>query len=176
MGESKSCSNFFGPKYFSTPAKGNVLGRAQNPVFTLDVIILVGFGQAFGDLKADAEPNDYIRSGEEGLTAITFAAALGLTPILQRPPIARLLGPSEKDKSSLGRMMATTRGLTDSRLGHSTDNRIDMLASFTRHGLGRDELFSEAVLKSWLVLILLLRRCGISCSSSSRNPPVHFKL
>jgi cytochrome P450 len=41
--------------------------------------------------------------------------------------------------------MAIARGLIDSRLAHSTDNRSDMLASFTCHGLGRDELFSEAV-------------------------------
>jgi len=44
-------------------------------------------------------------------------------------------------------MMATARGLIDSRLTQSTENRSDMLASFMRHGLTKDELFSEAVLQ-----------------------------
>jgi len=114
---------------------------------TLDVISSIGFGQAFGDIKADADLNDYIRSGEEGLTIVTFSAALGLMPILQWPPIARLLGPSEKDKSGFGKMMATARGLIDSRLTQSTERRSDMLASFMRHGLTKEELFSEAVLQ-----------------------------
>jgi cytochrome P450 len=73
--------------------------------------------------------------------------ALGLTPILQWPPLARLLGPSERDKSGFGKLMATARRLIDARLAQPTDGRSDMLASFTRHGLTRDELFSEAVLQ-----------------------------
>jgi hypothetical protein len=81
-------------KYLSTPAKAVPWDLARKiQFFTIDVINLVGFGQAFGHLKAEANLNDYIRSGEEGLTAITFAASLGLIPILQWPPIARLLRP-----------------------------------------------------------------------------------
>lgn len=115
--------------------------------FTLDVISTIGFGQAIGDLKADADLNDYIKSGEQGLVIVTLSAALGLTPYLQWPPIARLLGPSEKDKSGFGRMMATARSLIDSRLTKSIQGRSDMLASFMRHGLTKDDLFSEALLQ-----------------------------
>jgi hypothetical protein len=85
-------------KYVSTvgeEAKVMDLGK-KIQYFTLDVISTVGFGQPFGDLKADADLNDYIKSDEEGLSILKFCLALGLIPIMQWPPIARLLGPGPK--------------------------------------------------------------------------------
>ncbi|KAF2691046.1 cytochrome P450 [Lentithecium fluviatile CBS 122367] len=135
-------------KYLSTLSTSTPVDLARKiQYFTLDVISTIGFGQAIGDLKADADLNDYIASGEVGLTIVTLSAALGLTQYLQWPPLARLLGPSEKDKTGFGRMMATARTLIDSRLTKSMEGRSDMLASFTRHGLTKDELFSEAILQ-----------------------------
>jgi cytochrome P450 len=135
-------------KYLSTLSTSTPVDLARKiQYFTLDVISTIGFGQAIGDLKADADLNDYIASGEIGLTIVTISIGLGLTSYLQWPPLARLLGPSEKDKTGFGRMMATARNLIDSRLTKSMDGRSDMLASFTRHGLTKDELLSEAVLQ-----------------------------
>ncbi|KAH7095544.1 putative cytochrome P450 monooxygenase [Paraphoma chrysanthemicola] len=135
-------------KYLSTNTqhKQMDLGR-KIQYFTLDVISTIGFGQPFGDIKADADLNDYITSGKEGLTVVALSAAFGLTPYLQWPPIARLFGPSENDKSGFGKMLATARGLIDARLTKSLDGRSDMLASFVRHGLTKDEVFTEAVLQ-----------------------------
>ncbi|KAH8724033.1 benzoate 4-monooxygenase cytochrome-like protein P450 [Phaeosphaeriaceae sp. PMI808] len=140
--------DLFRNKYLSTAAKSIPvdLGR-KIQYFTLDVISTIGFGKAFGDLKADADLNDYIKSGEQGLVIVTISAALGLTQYLQWPLIARLLGPSEKDKSGFGKMMGTARALIDSRFEKSIEGRSDMLASFARHGLTKDELFTEAVLQ-----------------------------
>jgi cytochrome P450 len=115
--------------------------------FTLDVISEIGFGQTFGDLKADADLNDYAQSSEEGLFFLTVAASLGINWLLHIPLVARLLGPSEKDKSGFGKMMATARKLIDERVKGSTDSRSDMLASFIRHGMTKDELFSESLLQ-----------------------------
>jgi cytochrome P450 len=135
-------------KYLSmaTQYKPMDLGR-KIQYFTLDVISTIGFGQPFGDIKADSDLNDYIKSGEEGLTVVTLSIALGLTPYLQWPPIARLLGPSEKDKSGFGKMLATARGLIDARMTKSLDGRSDMLASFVRHGMTKDEVFTETMLQ-----------------------------
>jgi cytochrome P450 len=85
-------------KYASTvgeEAKVMDLGK-KIQYFTLDVISTVGFGHPFGDLKADADLNDYIKSDEEGLSILKVCLALGLIPIMQWPPIARLLGPGPK--------------------------------------------------------------------------------
>jgi cytochrome P450 len=111
------------------------------------VISKIGFGKAFGDLKADADVDNYIRSGRDGLAMMTLLAASGLTPYFQWPPIARMFGPSEKDKSGFGRMMAVARELIDSRLEKPTNSRSDMLASFIRHGLTRDDLVTESMLQ-----------------------------
>ena len=135
-------------KYLSGPSHCVPMDLARKiQYFTLDVISTIGFGQPFGDLKADADLNDYIKSGEQGLVIVTLSAGLGLTPYMQWPPLARLLGPSEKDKSGFGRMMGVARTLIDSRLTKSTEGRSDMLASFMRHGLNKDDLFSEAILQ-----------------------------
>lgn len=137
-------------KYLSTTTETRPvdLGR-KIQYFTLDVISTIGFGQPFGDVKADADLNDYIESGEQGLRIVTLSIALGLTPYLQYPPIARFLGPRETDKSGFGKMMATARRLIDARMAKSADVNVrsDMLASFLRHGLTREEMFSEAVLQ-----------------------------
>ncbi|KAJ8114664.1 hypothetical protein OPT61_g3508 [Boeremia exigua] len=135
-------------KYISTSTASKPMDLARKAqYFTLDVISTIGFGEAFGDLQADADLNDYIKSGEQGLSIVTVSAALGLTKYMQWPPIARLLGPSEKDKSGFGRMMGTARKLIDSRLEKSTEGRSDMLASFIHHGLSKEDLFSESMLQ-----------------------------
>ncbi|ORY12211.1 benzoate 4-monooxygenase cytochrome-like protein P450 [Clohesyomyces aquaticus] len=135
-------------KYLSSVSASYPVDLARKiQFFTLDVISTIGFGQAIGDLKADADQNDYIASGEIGLTIVKISSALGLTSYLQFPPIARLLGPSEKDKAGFGRMMATARNLIETRLTKSVEGRSDMLASFTRHNLTKDELLSEAILQ-----------------------------
>lgn len=140
--------DLFRTKYLSTTSQSTPFDLARKvQYFTLDVISTIGFGQAFGDIIADADLNDYIKSSEQGLAFITVSAALGLTPYLQWPPIARLLGPSDKDKSGFGRMMGTARALISSRLTMSTEGRSDMLASFIRHGLTKDDLFTEAILQ-----------------------------
>jgi cytochrome P450 len=135
-------------KYLSTTTHANPvdLGR-KIQYFTIDVISTIGFGQPFGDVRADADLNEFIKSTEEGLTMVMVSMALGLTRYLQWPPIARLLGPSVKDKTGFGKMLATARDLIDARMAKPIDERSDMLASFVRHGLSRNEVFTEAVLQ-----------------------------
>lgn len=135
-------------KYISTSTGSKPMDLARKAqYFTLDVISTIGFGEAFGDLKADADLNDYIKSGEQGLSIVAISAALGLTKYLQWSPVARLLGPSERDESGFGKMMGVARKLIDSRLEKSTEGRSDMLASFIHHGLSKEDLFTEAVLQ-----------------------------
>jgi cytochrome P450 len=115
--------------------------------FALDVISTIGFGEPFGDIKADADLNDYIKSTEEAMTMMKITLALGLIPILQWPPIARILGPKETDNSGFGKMLGTARTIVDARFTKSMEGRSDMLSSFVRHGLTKDEVFTEAMLQ-----------------------------
>jgi cytochrome P450 len=81
------------------------------------------------------------------MTLMMTAVALGLMPLLQWAPISRLLGPSEKDESGFGKMMATARRMIETRAGKPIEGKSDMFASFTRHGLSKGKIFTEAMLQ-----------------------------
>ncbi|KAH6026409.1 hypothetical protein HBI54_239890 [Parastagonospora nodorum] len=135
-------------KYLSTDAGARPVDIGHKiQLFAIDVISTIGFGEPFGDIKADDDLNDYIKSTEEGLTIMKFTTALGLTSILQWPPIAHLLGPKESDKSGFGKLMGTARAIIDARFKKSVEGKSDMLSSFVRHGLTKEEVFTEAMLQ-----------------------------
>lgn len=116
---------------------------------TIDVISDIGFGQAFGDLANDADMDSYLESTDKVMASITILCATGLTRLFQWPPVARLMGPDEKSESGFGKIMATARRLIDDRLQSETKSKSDMLAAFMRHGLTREDLFTEA----WLQIV-----------------------
>jgi cytochrome P450 len=134
-------------KYLSDDAQSKPfdIGR-KIQYFALDVISTIGFGESFGDIVADADLNDYIKSTEEGLNVAKISTGLGLIRVLQWPPIARFLGPKETDKSGFGKMMGSARQTIDTRFTKSL-TRSDMIASFVRHGLTKEEVFTEATLQ-----------------------------
>jgi cytochrome P450 len=113
------------------------------PYFTLDVISHIGLGQPFGDLLADADVNDYIKSSEEGLRIGNTAWAMGFNWLRNAPFIGPAISPSEKDTAGFGKMMAEARKIVDARKMKSTEDKSDMLASFIRNGVEGDDLFQE---------------------------------
>lgn len=134
-------------KYLSNDAQSKSfdIGR-KIQYFALDVISTIAFGEPFGNLPADEDLHGYIKSSREGMRVIQICVGLGLTQYFQWPPIARLLGPSEKDKSGFGRMLHTARGIIEERFTKSL-GRSDMLSSFVRHGLSKEDVFTEGVLQ-----------------------------
>ncbi len=113
----------------------------------IDVISSVALGDSLGDLDTDSDQYHYIKATEVGLKLATISAALGMLPILQRPWVARLLGPSEDDATGFGRVMRLCRMRIKARLRQGIENRSDMLASFVRHGMGTEQLVTEAVMQ-----------------------------
>jgi cytochrome P450 len=110
---------------------------------TLDVISAVGLGKPFGDLKADADVNDYLHASETGLHIGNMAFGLGTSWLTALPIIGPAISPSEKDTTGFGKMMAEARKVVDQRKMKSTNEKSDMLASFIRHGITGDDLFQE---------------------------------
>jgi cytochrome P450 len=115
--------------------------------FAIDLINIIAFGEAMGDLDTDSDRFDYIKDTETGMRLMVDLSALGLLPIIQIPWIARLVGPSEIDGVGFGRVLRHVRTRIEARLEQGTDKRFDMLASFVRHGLTQDELLTEALLQ-----------------------------
>ncbi|WQF88082.1 Putative cytochrome P450 [Colletotrichum destructivum] len=133
-------------KYLSSNAETMPMDLAKKiQYFTLDVISSVGLGKAFGMLRADNDVDDYLKSTEEGLSAVGLTVALGVSWMAQAPFIGRFLAPSPTDNNGFGKMIAACFRYVDERTSKDTDERSDMLASFIRHGLSGDELRSEAL-------------------------------
>lgn len=113
------------------------------PYFTLDVVSHLSLGQAFGNLLADKDQNDYLKALEEGLKIGNTVFAFGLEWLRSVPIIGPAISPSETDPSGFGRMIAEARKAIHARISKSTEEKSDMLASFIRHGVEGDDLFQE---------------------------------
>ncbi|KAK3381138.1 cytochrome P450 [Podospora didyma] len=114
---------------------------------TLDVVSTVGLGKGFGMLGADADIDLCLKSGEEGLIIGSMMMGLGLSWLVPAPVIGKLLVPSPGDGSGFGAMMAACYKTVDQRAEthKATNGRTDILTSWLRHGLTKDELRSEAL-------------------------------
>ena len=112
--------------------------------FALDVISEIGLGERFGDLDDDEDKFDFVSSVEVGLTISSISLATGLSSLLRYKWIAERLGPTEKDKTGLGRLVSNTRDIITRRLQQGgMQKQPDMMASFARRGLTSEELISE---------------------------------
>lgn len=116
---------------------------------TLDVISRIGFGEPFGSLLADRDIDGFCEAGNVGLPVASYILGLGLTHIVHTPWVFRLVGPGEKDKTGMGKLVANARRVVEKRLEKGIDvaEKSDMLASFMRHGLDKEELITEACLQ-----------------------------
>ncbi|KAF2449140.1 cytochrome P450 [Karstenula rhodostoma CBS 690.94] len=164
-------------KYRSTPAQHKVMDLARKTQYlTLDVISDIGFGQAFGDLANDADMDSYLESTDKVMASLSIICASGVLRFLQWPPVARFVGPNEKSESGFGKVMATARRLIDERLQAETRSKSDMLAAFMRHGLTREDLFTEA----WLQIIAGSETTATAIRGTMlylmSNPRVYVKL
>jgi cytochrome P450 len=115
---------------------------------TLDIISTVGTSQPFGMLAADSDIDAYIANGEAGLLIGNTFMALRLEGIRQAPLIGKLIAPSPTDASGFGKMLGTCFKIVDARWAEPESEkktRVDMLASWMRAGLSRDDLRSETV-------------------------------
>ncbi|OCL11726.1 cytochrome P450 [Glonium stellatum] len=137
-------------KYISTDAetKPMDLGRAAQ-YFTLDVISGLAFNHPFGDIPEDTDKFDYIKTTED---AIGPMAVLSIFPHIHRwieqSRLMDLLAPKAKDKTGLGRVVGIAQKMVSERFDAPKDeDKLDMLGSFIKHGLSKEEAESETVLQ-----------------------------
>ncbi|KAK3368377.1 benzoate 4-monooxygenase cytochrome-like protein P450 [Podospora didyma] len=137
-------------KYLSTDAHARPFNLTHKiEYFVLDVISAIGYGEPFGDLRTDSDVYDYAKASAEGFMLVTWYIALGLAvPFAKMPLLFKMVGPSEKDKGGLGRVLANARTILDARLKRGDmDQRSDMLSSFYRHGIRGEDLLTETHLQ-----------------------------
>lgn len=116
--------------------------------FTLDVISALAFDRPFGDLVADKDNYEYMKSMDQALPRIICMTELPeLRSFLEKSPLMKWLAPSTKDKIGLGRIIAIAEDKVAERFGDDRKVKQDMLGSFLKHGLTQEEAESETVLQ-----------------------------
>ncbi|KAH6627331.1 cytochrome P450 [Chaetomium tenue] len=135
-------------KYLSTPELAQPFDFGKKVQYlAVDVINAIGLGVPLGDLDTDSDQYRYIETTEVGFKIGKMALALGLLPVIQSPWVMRLLAPLGEDGLRFGWPLRHARARIDERLQQETETRSDMLASFVRHGLTRDQLVNESMLQ-----------------------------
>lgn len=126
--------------------------------FTLDVISALAFGEAFNDLKEDRDKFGYLHEIEKSIVLILLMGVLPkVYTLLEKTQILTMLGPSDRDELGLGRASQIAVEMVSKRFGgrparetgdeKPTEDRLDMMGSFLRHGLSRKQTESEVVLQ-----------------------------
>lgn len=93
-------------KYLSTGIEYKPVDFApKSQYFTLDVISEIAFGEAFGNLEADADLASYIKAAEDTIPVIIFLTVFPwLVRVFFSWPFTYLL-PTDKDTVGLGKLM-----------------------------------------------------------------------
>lgn len=113
--------------------------------FTLDVISSVAFGEAFGFIDADDDPFGYIENLQEYLPAVILFGAYPELQKILRLPFMKFLAPKNTDRRGLGRVMGWAKERVGERFGEKAIFRQDMLNSFIKRGLTKEQLESETL-------------------------------
>lgn len=115
--------------------------------FTLDVISYVAYGMPFGFLATDTDVYQYIEMSEQAVPAAMMVTIFPwLNHVLTSSFMKRLL-PSATDAIGFGKIIGITKEVVGQRFGPDAKDQRDMLGSFVRHGLTRDEAESETILQ-----------------------------
>ncbi|EON62757.1 hypothetical protein W97_01982 [Coniosporium apollinis CBS 100218] len=145
------CVDLIERKYVSsgTDLKKMDFGRVAQ-FLTLDIISGLAFDRPFGDIAHDQDMFEYIKTTEENLPVMILMTILPwVHKLLEKSYLMDFLAPSVKDKVGLGKIINIAQERVAERFlpdGKKRDQQ-DMLGSFIRHGLTREEAESESVLQ-----------------------------
>jgi hypothetical protein len=94
-------------RYISTEKEFRPMDMAQKAAFfTMDVITNVAFAKPFGYLTNDEDVYKYIQSTDEMMPImLTITAIPVIKYILQIPSVSKLLFPSDKDNTGVGKII-----------------------------------------------------------------------
>jgi cytochrome P450 len=116
--------------------------------FTLDILTKIAFGDAIGFLTKNEDLYDYNKAS----TAFYPIMELGsnhpkILNILNSSIMQRLAAPKAGDKVGLGAIIGVAHGAVAERFAPGAKLTDDMISSFARHGLTREECETESMLQ-----------------------------
>ena len=135
-------------KYLSTDTDFRPVDLARKvQYFTLDVISALAFGKELGYLAADEDLHGYIKTTE---STLPIMLAMALVPWLlytiQSPRLKRFI-PNVRSIVGIGTVVGVAYDAVAERYGDKPLVKQDMLGSFVRHGLTKEEAEGETVVQ-----------------------------
>ncbi|KEZ41656.1 hypothetical protein SAPIO_CDS6974 [Scedosporium apiospermum] len=115
--------------------------------FTLDVISDLAFGHAFGFMDKDDDVFDYLKITKSFIPIMLLLADIPALARLLHSRLMRGLLPKESDKLGFGAFIGVTNRVVAERFKPDAPQQHDMLGSFIRHGLNKEEASGEALLQ-----------------------------
>ena len=141
--------NYISSSSDAEPMKMELARKTQ--FFTIDAISLLAFNAKFGDLKHDTDHFGYIEEVETLFPNMFCTSMLPeLMEFLTRTGILSLFNPAKNPKFAFGKVMKLAYAQIDSRLdeeGGFKGEHGDMLNSFIKHGMNRQELEQEVLIQ-----------------------------
>ncbi|KAJ9611407.1 hypothetical protein H2200_004591 [Cladophialophora chaetospira] len=133
----------------SESEKGKAVDMARfAQYFTLDVLTQIAFEEPFGYLTKNEDVFQYIQKVQEFLQPLEIASNIPwVYSIMSSRVMLWLFGPRSTDKLGMGAMLGVARRVVNERYAPDAKVKEDMLGSFIKHGLTRDEAENEAVLQ-----------------------------
>jgi len=114
--------------------------------FTLDVITEIAFGRSAGYLEANADKFDFFTNVQAFVPVMSLTAVVpSLVKITEISWINKRLAPKSSDAVGIGKIMGLAKEAVEERFTGKHADRLDMLASFKRHGLTQSEAETEAI-------------------------------
>ncbi|KAG4274462.1 hypothetical protein FPRO04_09420 [Fusarium proliferatum] len=134
-------------KYISKPKEFRPLVWSKTAgLFTLDVISRLALGQEFGCLNRDEDMHCFFDTLNDYLPVVSLTTDVPwLRNIVFSPLFLWLFGPSIKDKKGIGKMMGLTNKVVEEFYHGDGQVKRDMLSSFKKHGLSKDECEIESI-------------------------------
>lgn len=156
-------SNLIASKYLSTGGQFKLMDFARKIQFlTSDIMSKLSVDAKFYDLRDDTDNLGYIHDVE---TSFPFMFCFSVIPrfveFLTKIGIMDLMAPKASSKMGFGTVLGIARKQVEQRFdeeGKIRDKK-DMLGSFLRHGLTRDEAEAESVMQLYLLGTLFTLCC-----------------
>ena len=115
--------------------------------FTLDVLTQLAFEEPFGFLTKNEDIFQYIQKVQEFLRILELASNFPFIHSILSSKAMSAFSPKPTDKVGMGAMLGVARRVVNERYAPGAKVKDDMLGSFIRHGLNRDEAENEAILQ-----------------------------
>lgn len=150
-------SNLIASKYLSSGGQVKPMDFARKiQFFTSDIMSKLSVDAKFYDLRDDTDNLGYIHDVE---TSFPFMFCFSVIPtfveLLTKIGVMGLMAPKANSKLGFGTVLGIARKQVQKRFdeeGKIVDKK-DMLGSFLRHGLTRDEAEAESVMQLYLLVI-----------------------